>query len=64
MVDYISRIMFRKGLDKNDGSCDNVSKQAKRNSAHFACQAENCTKTEGVFCPIYNGRDAPSVFVL
>lgn len=36
MVDYISKIIFGKGLDKNDGSCDNLSKQpAKHNSALF-----------------------------
>ncbi len=32
---------------------------SKHNSALLACQAENCTKTEGVFCPFYNGWDAP-----
>ena len=35
-----------------------ASKQVKRKSALFSGRAENCTKTEGVFCPIYNGWDA------
>ena len=59
--------MFRKGLDKNGGNCDNVSKQAskqaKRSSALFSCQAENRTKTEGVFCPFPYGWDAPFLCV-
>lgn len=32
MVDYISKIIFGKGLDQNDGSCDNRSKQASKHS--------------------------------
>lgn len=31
---------------------------SKHNSALLSCQAENCTKTEGVFCPFNNGWDA------
>ena len=30
MVDYISKIIFGKGLDKNDGSCDNLSQPASQ----------------------------------
>ena len=36
-----------------------ASKQVRHKSALFSSRAENCIKTEGVFCPIYNGRDAP-----
>ncbi|HIW39743.1 MAG TPA: hypothetical protein IAA36_02150 [Candidatus Eubacterium pullicola] len=39
-----------------------ASKQARRNSVLFSCQAENCTKTEGVFRPFSYGWDA-SFFV-
>ena len=40
-----------------------AGKQAKRSSALFSCQAENRTKTEGVFCPFPYGWDAPFLCV-
>ena len=56
-------------VDTHESMSDNLvaskqaSKQAKRSSALFSCQAENRTKTEGVFCPFPYGWDAPFLCV-
>lgn len=44
MVDYISKIIFGKGLDKNDGSCDNLSQPASQLSITlpFFLSSSNC----------------------
>lgn len=36
MVDYISKIIFGKGLDKNDGSCDNLSQPASQPASQLS----------------------------
>ena len=58
--------IVQRGLDKYDGRKDTGSKQAskqaskqvKRKSALFPVELKTAQKTEGVFCPIYNGWDA------
>ena len=56
---FISRFTYKERVDRNGGSCENLSKQARDNSALFPCQAKDRRNDKGVFCPFYSGWDAP-----
>lgn len=64
MVDYISKIIFGKGLDQNDGSCDNRSKQAsKQASIAYSCpfflSSPKIHIRRRIAPVFYDGRNAP-----
>ena len=56
---FIIRFTYKEKVDRNGGRCENLSKQAKDNSALFPCQADDRRNGKGVFRPCYSGRDAP-----